>query len=76
EPKPSGSPTQKLNEVGLARLCFYSKDIWADHAELKADGVEILSEPTRLEFANGSSAFAFCFRDPDGTLLELIGFEN
>ncbi|MEM7279952.1 MAG: VOC family protein, partial [Pseudomonadota bacterium] len=76
EPEAEGSPTKALNEVGFARLCFYTKDIWADYASLKEDDVELFSEPVNLDFANGSSALAFCFRDPDGTVLELVGFEQ
>ena len=73
-PKPTGQTPPTLNHLGFARLCFYTKDIWADYQELKSDGVEILSAPKTLDFRNGSSAEAFCFKDPDGTVLELVGF--
>ncbi len=74
-PPTSGAPSDDASAVGFARLCFYTKNIEADYESLQADGVTVLSEPLALEFADGSTARAFCFRDPDGTLLELIGFD-
>ena len=73
-PKPIGETPSTLNHIGFARLCFYTKDIWADYEELKSEGIETLSAPKTLEFSDGSRAEALCFKDPDGTVLELVGF--
>lgn len=75
-PRSDEPPYAALNHLGAARICLHSKDVRADHRALVERGVDVLSEPVALEFANGSRAVAFCFRDPDGTILELIGFDR
>ena len=54
---------------GLVRICLTSKDLRADVARLKADGVEFLSDiqPGHQQLGD----IAVC-RDPDGTLIELL----
>ena len=32
----------------------------------------MISEPVTIHFAGGAGAKFFCFKDPDGTFLELI----
>ena len=39
-----------------------------EYERLKADGVEFLSEPL---FMGGHTKFV-CFKDPDGTIIELL----
>ena len=54
------------------RLALRSSDLQADYDYLVAPGVEVLSPPaTVYAGANHGSRF-FCFKDPDGTFLELV----
>ena len=34
DPKTEGRPYERLDHLGIARACFYSKNIWQDHATL------------------------------------------
>ena len=43
-----------------------------EYVRLSAEGVEMVSEPVTTRFAGGAGAKFFCFKDPDGTYLELI----
>ena len=48
-------------------------DIDADIAQLQAAGVLFLSaEPGAVAGPNGTTTRYICFRDPDGTVLELV----
>lgn len=69
-PKTKGSPAPDLFHAGMARLCLYCTDLDRHIAELKAAGVELVSEAVRM---NKSTRF-ICFKDPDGTFIELIEF--
>ena len=72
EPNDPASPYPHLYHTGIARLALQTTDLDADHAFLEAAGVEILPGPARVESGNGHGARFFCFRDPDGTWLELV----
>ena len=54
-------------------MCLSSSDIWAGYNAFSNHGVEFISEPQLLE-SPGSLAWIVCFRDPDGTILELAEF--
>lgn len=60
----------RVHDTGIVRMCIYTRDIWADYAELMASGVEFYSEPQSLDGAGGT--WIVCFEDPDGTILELM----
>jgi glyoxylase I family protein len=75
EPKTEGRPYERLDHVGIARACFYSKNIWQDYATLRAAGVNFYSEPEIATYKTGQSAVV-CFEDPDGTVLELVQFQK
>ena len=75
QPAPEGQPYDRLNNVGVARVCLISTDIWADHASLTEQGVEFVSEPQLLEGPD-SAAWIVCFHDPDGTIIELAQFPD
>ena len=68
-PPTHGEPQDNLAHVGAARIALWTKDIDEEYERLKADGVEFLSEPVDM----GTARFC-CFKDPDGTILELIDF--
>ena len=72
EPEDHSPPYANLYRPGLARLALRSSDLQADYDYLVAQGVEVLSPPaTVYASANRGSRF-FCFKDPDGTFLELV----
>jgi catechol 2,3-dioxygenase-like lactoylglutathione lyase family enzyme len=75
EPRTEGRPYERLDRTGIARACFYSKNIWKDYETLRAKGVQFYSEPQILAYENGQSAVV-CFEDPDGTVLELVQFQK
>jgi catechol 2,3-dioxygenase-like lactoylglutathione lyase family enzyme len=63
-------PAPRVHDTGIVRMCIYTRDIWADYAELVAKGVRFYSEPQSLN--DEGSTFIVCFEDPDGTILELM----
>jgi glyoxylase I family protein len=71
EPKTEGRPYPTLNHTGICRIALRTRDIERVYRELRAQGVEFLSEPRLLPYPGGTAKFV-CFRDPDGTVLELI----
>jgi catechol 2,3-dioxygenase-like lactoylglutathione lyase family enzyme len=54
--------------VGAAHLCFAVSDLRDSYDELRADGVEFLSEPREDQFGTGW----VYMRDPDGNTVELL----
>jgi glyoxylase I family protein len=74
-PRSDKRPYEKLNNLGIARVCFYSKDLEADVAELKRKGVTLFSEPITVRYKGGQSTVV-CFEDPDGTVLELVQYKK
>src|SRR5215467_3651518 len=69
DPAPSGQPYANLAQTGIARMCLKTTDIQRDYRELVAKGVKFLSEPKRLP---GTAVSIVCFKDPDGTFVELL----
>ena len=56
-------------DVGLVRLCLITEDLPRDVAELKAKGVEFISEP---KVGHKDLADIAVCKDPDGTRIELL----
>ena len=56
-------------DLGLVRICLVSEDLARDVADLKAKGVEFLSDLKPGH--KGLGDVAVC-KDPDGTLIELL----
>ena len=54
------------------RIELFTKALDEEYKRLKAAGVECVSEPVVIRFGNKAGAKFFCFKDPDGTFLELI----
>lgn len=61
-----------VNHLGIHRTAFYSSDIAADVAALKAQGVEFVSEVTPCCSGPDSPGSIVAFFDPDGTVVELV----
>jgi catechol 2,3-dioxygenase-like lactoylglutathione lyase family enzyme len=72
QPQTEGTPYPHLYHVGVARIALFTKNLDEEYARLKANGVDMVSEPVTIRFANKAGAKFFCFKDPDGTFLELI----
>jgi catechol 2,3-dioxygenase-like lactoylglutathione lyase family enzyme len=71
-PRDDSDPYPNLHRPGLARLAMRTTDLAADYATLEAEGVEILSAPATVMTSQTRGTRFFCFRDPDGTFLELV----
>jgi glyoxylase I family protein len=69
EPPPMGQPYPQLHNTGIARMCLKTTDIWQMYRFLSSQGVEFLSEPKPLP---GTDVTIVCFKDPDGTFIELL----
>jgi catechol 2,3-dioxygenase-like lactoylglutathione lyase family enzyme len=69
-PPTQGSPAPDLTYAGAVRIALWTIGIDEEYERLKAAGVEFLSEPVGMP---GGASFC-CFKDPDGTILELIDF--
>jgi catechol 2,3-dioxygenase-like lactoylglutathione lyase family enzyme len=66
EPEPPRTPFQ----VGYCRMAIRCKDIHAEVARLKAEGVEFECD---VETSKTVGALSYAFaRDPDGTIVELL----
>jgi glyoxylase I family protein len=73
QPSDEQPPYENMNHLGLARVAFQTSDIEADIAQLQAAGVEFLSAAAgAVDGLNGTTTRFICFKDPDGTVLELV----
>jgi catechol 2,3-dioxygenase-like lactoylglutathione lyase family enzyme len=73
QPRDEDAPYERLNHLGIARVAFASSDIAADMRLLAAAGVEFLSDrASEVAGPSGTTIRFVCFRDPDGTVLELV----
>ena len=72
EPEDHSPPYANLYRPGLARLALRSSDLQADYDYLVAQGVEVLSPPATVYAGTNHGSRFFCFKDPDGTFLELV----
>jgi catechol 2,3-dioxygenase-like lactoylglutathione lyase family enzyme len=65
-------PTDRAtNRPGNAHVCFKVDDVRAACAELRRQGVTLVSEPTEITAGAHAGGWAVYFRDPDGFTLEL-----
>ena len=71
DPTDAAPPYPHLYHLGIARIALRTEDLDADVAELKAQGIELLSEPATVALGGRTTRFV-CFKDPDGTVLELV----
>jgi glyoxylase I family protein len=72
DPPTQGQPYSTLNNVGICRIAFTVDDIDKTYEDLKAKRVEFVAPLKKLTGPNGAKMGVVCFKDPDGTVLELI----
>jgi catechol 2,3-dioxygenase-like lactoylglutathione lyase family enzyme len=72
EPRDEAPPYAHLYHYGIARIALATTDLVADMAKLKDAGAEFLSEPVSMPPESGMPSRFVCFKDPDGTVLELV----
>lgn len=61
----------KLGDVAHSHFCFGVPDVNAAYQELKAKGVEFVSEPVSFDLEWGIVHVVF-LKDPDGFILEIV----
>ena len=72
DPTDPAAPYPHLYHLGIARIALATDDLEVDMARLRDAGVEFFSEPADVTLGGMTNRFV-CFRDPDGTVLELVG---
>lgn len=71
-PRDDSPPYSNLYRPWLARIALSSSDIDADYDFLVSTGVEVVSAPVNVHTSENSYARFFCFKNHDGTFLELV----
>ena len=72
DPHDDSPPYPHLYHYGIARIALSTDDLDGDMRRLQAAGATFISKPARMPPASGSRARFVCFKDPDGTVLELV----
>jgi catechol 2,3-dioxygenase-like lactoylglutathione lyase family enzyme len=72
EPHDASPPYPHLYHYGIARVALTTNDMDGDIAKAKAAGARFISEPAQMPASSGARARFVCFKDPDGTVLELV----
>ncbi len=72
DPRNHSPPYEHLYHLGIARIALATDDLDSDVEFLKSNGVEFLSEPATVKLKDTSATRFVCFKDPDGTILELV----
>ena len=75
DPPPHGEPYATLNNIGICRIAFIVDDIDKTYQTLIAKRVDILAPLQRYEGPRGTTIGVMCFKDPDGTVLEVMSDE-
>lgn len=72
DPPTQGKPYPTLNNVGICRIAFTVDDIDKTYADLQEMKVDFLAPLKKIKGPDGATIGVVCFKDPDGTILELI----
>jgi len=72
DPPTQGQPYPSLNNVGICRIAFTVDDIDRTYEDLKAKGIEFVAPLKKIVGPGGARIGVVCFKDPDGTVLELM----
>ncbi len=71
-PPTKGAPYPSLNNLGICRVAFTVDDIDEVYRALQHMGVEFVAPLERMTGEDGAQIAYVCFKDPDGTVLEVI----
>jgi catechol 2,3-dioxygenase-like lactoylglutathione lyase family enzyme len=72
DPPPQGEPYSSLNNIGICRIAFTVNNIDKTYEELKAKNVQFVAPLHKVDGPGGAKVGVVCFKDPDGTVLELL----
>lgn len=72
DPKDDEAPYGHLYHLGINRIALSTDDLEQEMARLKLEGIEFLSEPASVKIEGGPETRFVCFKDPDGTIIELV----
>ena len=72
DPSDKSPPYPHLYHLGIARIALATADLDSDIEFLKSKGVEFLSDPAAVKLNNSPVTRFVCFKDPNGTVLELV----
>jgi glyoxylase I family protein len=72
DPPTQGQPYATLNNIGICRIAFTVDDIDRTYDQLKEKGVNFVAPLKKIKGPDGNTIGVVCFKDPDGTVLELI----
>jgi len=73
KPHDDAPPYAHLYHYGLARIALSTTDMEADLATLQSMGVHLVGPQARVVVNGVATGGRFvCFKDPDGTILELV----
>jgi glyoxylase I family protein len=72
DPHDASPPYPHLYHYGIARIALTTNDMDGDMQRLREAGARFISEPAQMPPSSGSNARFVCFKDPDGTVLELV----
>ncbi len=70
--EPRRDPHPSMRSIGVARIAMRTVNLVEFCEKLRASGIEFELEPVEIDLV-AAKRFAL-FRDPDGTLLELVEF--
>jgi catechol 2,3-dioxygenase-like lactoylglutathione lyase family enzyme len=65
-------PYRHLYHLGIARIAMATSDFDGDVARLEKLGVEWVGPAAQVKVGDGAGPRFVCFKDPDGTVLELV----
>ena len=71
---PSRLADSKLGDVRNTHFCMEVDDIQRTYTELKAKGVQFVSEPVFFDLEDAGKLGVVFFLDPDGNVLELVAY--
>lgn len=75
DPPHQGEPYSSLNNLGICRVAFLVDNIEVVCERLQAMEVEFVAPLHRYDGPHGTKIGVVCFKDPDGTVLELMSDE-
>ena len=72
DPAPQGEPYATLNNIGICRIAFAVDDIDKTYATLQDMRVDFVAPLKKVTGVGDNEVGVVCFKDPDGTVLELL----